>query len=428
MLQSKKNIFVALAFLHLILFLPLLFEFKPLIVFYTLIAITSSFIFFILAYLVFKLPLSYKTVWLLILSSFFIRIAFVNTEPIGSDDLYRYMWDGKVQYSGINPYMYSPNDPKLISLHSEILPKQLNFQDMKTIYFPFSQWLFYLAYSLSGENVWGYKLLIIIADFLTLLTLILILKRKNKDLKFILLYAICPLFILNFSIDAHLDAFGLPLFLLSIYIFERGNIAASAFLLGLSISIKPVGLVLIPIYFLSTQGLKNRIVLILICALTFGIQFIPYLFKSNPFEAFLIYTKHWMYNGFVFNIINYFEHDNQLTRLITGFSLSVLLLALYFSKYEFYEKVYYAIMLLILLSPVVHPWYFAWLIVLLPVITKWSGIYLAAASSLTAITILNYKLYGVWIDYWFVLLLEYVPVLVLVIYELKIKEALKVRK
>ena len=78
------------------------------------------------------------------------------------------MWDGKIQSGGVNPYLYALNDEHLKPYHSDLLPKALNFREMKTIYFPLSQWLFYTGYKLSGESVWGYKLLLFLLNYLHL--------------------------------------------------------------------------------------------------------------------------------------------------------------------------------------------------------------------------------------------------------------------
>ena len=104
--------------------------------------------------------------------------------------------------------------------------------------------------------------------------------------------------------------------------------------------------------------------------------------------------------------------------MICGIMLALVLLILYFSKKEIDLKIYFSVLLLMIFSPVVHPWYIAWLAVLIPLTQKWSGIFYVSLSSLTTITVLNYQLYGVWTDYWWVLLIEYLPVIILMIIEL----------
>jgi hypothetical protein len=365
-----------------------------------------------------KIEISPKLLIVLISAGILIRLVFINTTPIGSDDIYRYMWDGKVQAHGINPYLYSPVDTSLNFLHSDKLPGLMNFSSMKSIYFPLSQWIFYAGYAISGENVYGYKLLLFIFELITLFSIYLLIKKLGVDRKYLLLYALCPLPIIQFAVDAHVDGFGLPFLILSLLFYLNNKKVLSLILLGISFSIKPVGLVLLPILFFTEKTYVDRIKILTIPFAVFFIQFLPYIFTSNPFEAFLIYTKNWAYNGSVFLFLYHFIQDNQTARKVCSLILLVLLIPIAMSKKEFLWKVYYSVLLLFILSPVVHPWYIAWIAILLPVYPKRSGILFVCLSSLTAITILNYKLYGSWTDYPWIITLEYLPVILFMIYEM----------
>lgn len=388
------------------------------IISYTVLFIFSSLIFLFVSQQIFKTEISSKHIYVLIAAAFVLRLSFISTTTIGSDDIYRYMWDGKVQASGINPYLYPPNDKHLEFLHTELLPKALNFKEMKTIYFPLSQWLFYAGYKLSVESVWGYKLLLFLFELLTLAGLFQLIKKLKIDKKYLLLYVLCPLPIFQFAIDAHLDGFGLPLLVFSLLFYLDNKNILSMILLGLSLSIKPVGLILVPIFFLNEKNLLDRIKIIAVPLFAFFAQFIFYIFSTNPFEALFIFTKNWYFNGFVFNLLNEVFNNNQTSRMICAFLLILSLIPIYLSKRELISKIFFAVLILMIFSPVVHPWYITWVAVLLPLVQKRSGIYFVAASSLTAITVLNYQLYGIWKDYWFVLIIEYLPILFLLYLEL----------
>ncbi|MCX6170351.1 MAG: hypothetical protein NTX65_13470 [Ignavibacteriales bacterium] len=388
------------------------------IISYTIIFIFSSVVYLIISWYIFKNEIHVSNVYLLVFFTLLLRLSFISTTPIGSDDVYRYMWDGKIQANSINPYLYAPTDEHLNSFHSDLLPGALNFKEMKTIYFPLSQWLFFTGYKLSGESVWGYKFLLFLFEILTLAAIFLLTKKFKIDLKYSLLYALCPLSLFQFGIDAHLDGFGLPLLLFSLYFYFDNKKILSAILLGLSLSIKPVGLVIIPIFFLNEKNILDKLKIAVIPFIAFFVQFIPYIASTNPFEAFFIFTKNWYFNGFVFNILNTLFANNQTSRLICGILLVISLLPIYFSKKELIEKIYFALMLLMIFSPVVHPWYIAWIAILLPITKMRSGIYYVAAGSLTVFTILNYQLYGIWKDYWLVLIIEYVPLLFILFLEI----------
>ena len=73
--------------------------------------------------------------------------------PRTSDDAYRYVWDGRVQAAGINPYRYAPADPALAELRDDaIFPKINRAEYAVTIYPPVAQMFFFLVTRL-GENV-----------------------------------------------------------------------------------------------------------------------------------------------------------------------------------------------------------------------------------------------------------------------------------
>ncbi len=402
------------SFLYLLFFIP---GFQTIQI-YTAVNIFTSIVYIILCWFIYKHEISVRDVILFTALAIIIRLIFLNFSPIGSDDIYRYMWDGKLQQNGINPYLYTPNDSKLSFLHTDILPSKVNFRDMKTIYFPLSQWLFYVGYLLSGENVWGYKLLLFIAELITIYSLFSILKQSRLDEKYILFYVLCPLPIIHFAIDAHLDGLGLPLLLLFLLFYLKGKKIISLIFLGLSFSIKPVGLVFLPVLFLTDKNFTNRLKVILIPLFIFFIQFVPYIFNSNPFEAFIIYTENWTFNGIIFDIINMYFHNNQRSRLICGILLVVFLIPIYFGKKSFNDKIYYSALFMMIFSPVVHPWYIGWIAVLLPLSRKWSGLLLTALCSFTSFTVLNYQLNGVWKEYWLVLLIEYLPVFIFLLWEM----------
>jgi hypothetical protein len=143
------------------------------------------------------------------------------------------------------------------------------------------------------------------------------------------------------------------------------------------------------------------------------------LLSSNPFEALFTFAKNWTFNGIVFEGLYLLFADNQKARLLCVILMSIVLLILYLSKKSILDKTHLSVLLLLLFSPVVHPWYIAWLTVLLPLTRRWSGIVYAATASLTSVTILHYKLYGVWDQSPLVLVVEYLPVIVLMVQELR---------
>jgi len=347
-----------------------------------------------------------------------VHASFIGVEPLGSDDVYRYVWDGRVQTAGINPYRFAPDDSALRSLNTEELPSLVNHPEMKTIYFPLCQWLFYLGYHLSGGHVWGFQLLIFIAEILTILGLVMLMRELSYSPWLVLIYAASPLAILQFSLDAHVDAFGFPLLVFAFLLYHKKKTTLSLLFFGLSLLIKPVGLVILPIVLLHEHGLLKKAKVVLLPLAVLLIPFIPYALDANPFEALTTFSEHWYFNGALFSVLYPLFSDNQTARLWCFAFLAVALLVLYLSKKSLHEKASLAVLLLLLCSPVAHPWYVGWLIVLLPLAPISSGLALAATASLPSITFVTYQLNGVWKDYPLVLVLEYVPVIAFLLFDL----------
>jgi hypothetical protein len=388
---------------------------------FTWIALLTSALFLPLAYLLLNRPIARAALFTLLTAGLVVRASFLTMTPVGSDDVYRYLWDGKVQAHGVNPYRYAPSDPELHALRSDILPARVNHPDMKTVYFPFAQWIYFVCYHLSGESVWGFKLFLLLAEAATLLTLFLLLRHFAMPPKLLLLYALCPLPVLQFAIDAHLDALGFPFLLGGLLLYARGRALPGLFLLGLSLAVKPVGLVILPVLFFQENTWTARIRVIMIPLITVAVQFLPYLAGTHPFDALLVFAGNWLFNGPVFSALHLLIANNLHTRLVCAvlLVLVLLLVVLLPGRRTWLEKIYYAILALLLLSPVVHPWYVGWLAVLLPLVPRWSGIVYAGTVSLTGFTVLQYASTGVWDEYPAALALEYFPILILLILELR---------
>jgi len=389
---------------------------------YAFVFVFTSLVFLYLSRQLFTSEPSSRILWIAIALAFLVRLSFINLSPIGSDDVYRYMWDGRTQTHGVNPYLYSPDAPQLDTLHTQLLPAAVNHPDMKTVYFPFSQWVFYGCYHLSGENLWGYKLVLLVAELATLIGLLLLLRQLKIPTKFVLLYILCPLPIIQFALDAHIDAVGLPLLIFGLVAYLRGSKVLSYALLALSISVKPVAVLILPLLFLREKGIWNKLAVAAVPSIVVAGQFLPYVFSSNPLEGLTRFAENWTFNGAVFESLYLYFSDNQKTRLVCAVLLCVSLLLLYLRKKEPLDAFYFSVLLLLILSPVVHPWYVSWLAVLLPFARRWSGIVYVSSVSFTVYTIVNYRLHGNWDQSALVLALEYLPVIIVMFMELRQSE------
>jgi hypothetical protein len=232
---------------------------------------------------------------------------------------------------------------------------------------------------------------------------------------------VLPLVFFQFFIDAHVDLAGVVLMLASITLYFYDKKFLSYILLGLSLSVKPTGLLLIPFLFQNEQKFIGKIKSVFLPIIVFIITFLPYVFTATPLDTLINFTAKWTFNGMIYNALDIFLSNNLSIRLICGILFLVVFIFLFVYKTDFLKKVYLSLFLLLIFSPVVHPWYLIWFAVLLPVIRSYSGLYFVAAISLTSITVVTFQTVGVWQENTLVILAEYLPLTLIFFYEI-IKE------
>lgn len=129
--------------------------------------------------------------------------------PLLSSDVYRYVWDGRVQAAGINPYRYRPADPALAALRDQAVYPNINRAiEAPTIYPPAAQGLFRLAAAVS-PGVVGMKVAMVAAEGVAGAFLLALLRRAGLPAARLAIYAWAPLPVWEFAGDGHVDAASL---------------------------------------------------------------------------------------------------------------------------------------------------------------------------------------------------------------------------
>jgi hypothetical protein len=159
------------------------------------------------------------------------RAMLVPMPPV-STDIYRYVWDGRVQGAGINPYRYRPADPALVGLRDEAIYQGINRVDYaRTIYPPMAQAIFFVATRLS-ENVTAIKLAMLAFEAGAIAVILALLRRRGLPQSRILLYAWHPLPLFEFAGSGHVDAAAIGFMLLAALAADRQHPALAGALLA----------------------------------------------------------------------------------------------------------------------------------------------------------------------------------------------------
>ncbi len=387
---------------------------------YVGISILSSVLFLAVVFIIRRknTELNARTIWILVIAGILFRLILLPSKPTASDDIYRYIWDGKVQANGINPYRYTPSDSALNFLHSSQLPRLVNFPDMKTIYPPITEWIFLGSYSLFGESVVGFKIPLLLTEVLSIFLLILVLRRAGLPETFSALYALCPLPIMQFMIDGHQDGLGFPFLLFFIYLWLEKKHNKSLVSLGLAAGTKLFPLMIIPFAFRDVKSISTRIMTILIPAGIVAIVYFPFIFSGSPFEMLRIYSSRWAFNGSVFRLLYFITHDNGPAHFYSSLLFGLTIIVLFFKRMNFLDALVVALFTFFIFSPTVHPWYLTWLAVLIPLAFRWYALAFVLLVQLTNFTVIQYQTTGVWEEYPIVIVIEYLLVGLLFFYHI----------
>jgi alpha-1,6-mannosyltransferase len=133
-----------------------------------------------------------------------------------SDDIYRYVWDGLVQQAGINPYLYPPEAPELAFLRDDTVFPMINRKWALTLYPPGAQLFFRLMAWVCPGSLAAIKAVILLADAVSIVLLLDLLRRLGRSHAYVLLYAWHPLVVVELGISGHLDGLMIPFVLLAV--------------------------------------------------------------------------------------------------------------------------------------------------------------------------------------------------------------------
>jgi hypothetical protein len=290
--------------------------------------------------------------------------------PIYEDDFYRYLWDGRTLATGHNPYLHAPSDAfgdeHLPAKFQEILDR-VNFPDVPTIYGPICEVVFAAAYWIAPGELWSLKLIFLLADLATMLALFRLLDRKSRAL----IYAWCPLLILEIAFSAHSDILAVCLLTWAMERFAARKPVAACALLALATGAKVVVLPFLPFLLLGSSN-PIRLRAGIVFAATLALLHAPFAMGGGFGEQGLgVFLQRWEFNSLAFAIFREMWGDDagrMVSLALFGAALVWLLKIHRKAPPGTIPRGDILLAVFFLLSPVVNPWYF---VALLPFVTLW---------------------------------------------------------
>ena len=181
------------------------------------------------------------------------RLLVLGAAPVLSTDIYRYVWDGRVQAAGINPYLYLPVEPALAPLRDPgtgagaVFPNINRADTAPTIYPPAAQALFGLT-GLLGGGIWTMKGVMLAFDAATAGLLLLLLRTAGRPAAQVLVWAWNPLVIWEFAGAGHIDAMALTFIALALLLAARSRAGWAGLALGVAVLTKLLPAALFPAF------------------------------------------------------------------------------------------------------------------------------------------------------------------------------------
>jgi alpha-1,6-mannosyltransferase len=180
-----------------------------------------------------------RALWLIFGVGVGLRVYVLLFEPFLSSDIYRYVWDGRVQAAGINPYRYVPADAALAFLRDGAIFPHINRVDTAvTIYPPVAQF-FFLIVTRIGESVTVMRLALLGCEAVTVTLIVLLLRRMDRPVTRVIGYLWHPLPLWEIASSGHVDALMVMLMLLGLWIALTGHALCGAVVIALSVLVKP---------------------------------------------------------------------------------------------------------------------------------------------------------------------------------------------
>ena len=322
----------------------------------------------------------------LLLAGALLRVTLVLRAPDLSDDMFRYLWDGRVAAAGISPYAAAPRDPAVANLAPDLAPKVAH-RDIVTVYPPVAQAAFRVFGGAGRPVLW--KAFAAAAD---LSVVALLWSSGGPGAGFAAaLYAFHPLPVTEAAGEGHLDSLGVALLLASLVHLTRPRRALAGVAFAMSVLTKYVSLAAaIPLLrrgrwkFAATAALSAAA--LWIAATKGGVS--PaggmrdyaerWEFNSPVYmgafalmertelprkakEAFLSLKEEWNHPEWTRGVFPYF-YSAFFARAFLGLLLAAALLVIGRRVGDLRASVFASLAALLLLSPTLHPWYLLWVL------------------------------------------------------------------
>ncbi len=364
------------------------------VVWFIKLALVQSALYLVAAWLIVRARSARSTLIIVLVLAGIFRLSIVFAPPYLSDDIYRYVWDGRVQAAGINPYRYIPADEHLQSLRDEQIYPKINRRDYAhTMYAPAAEGAYFLTTRISESVTWM-KLTIVGFEMITVWLLMELLASFGMPRQRILIYAWHPLAVWEFAGSGHIDPLAFAFIALALLARRRNWETATGISLGLATLAKLFPIVLFPALY-KRWGWKMPAALVA----TILAGYLPYI-GVGPLGVIGFIPGYAQERGivsgeqfFILGLVDRLFGVKLPNLIFVSFAGAVLLSLALWSAFKLKQgdrsylkaSLMLGTVFMVLFAP--HfPWYFAWLILFLCFVPSVPVFYLTLSSFLLYLT------------------------------------------
>lgn len=259
----------------------------------------------------FFLVKTYKNAREVIFLGVFFRLLLLLAIPALSDDFYRFVWDGRLLFKGINPYTILPADfvqtvdfQKIIG--DKTIFEKLNSPNYYTVYPPLNQLIFAVSAALSQGSLLGNVVALRIFILLAEISLLFILMKNKYSDKFNL-YAFNPLIIIELTGNLHFEGVVMCFLVLAFYVGvkNRKSLILSSFLFACAVCVKMLPLIFIPLI-IKKLGWEKGITYAVLVGIFTALFFLPFLDRmliEKLFSSVNLYFQKFEFNASVYYLV-----------------------------------------------------------------------------------------------------------------------------
>ena len=341
--------------------------------------------------------------WWVLGLALLVRLIAVQASPLLEDDHFRYLWDGLRTATALDPYRLPPSAffgaTDLPPRWQDIL-SGINNPDIPSIYGPLLQWLFALAHAIAPRRTGAVQGLLLVVD----MAVLGLLARQGVGSRALLVYALHPLILKEAMASAHPDGVVALCLLLALAAWQQRRAAWVGVMLGLAVCTKVAALVALPMLLLSAAlpfpagtrwAVRWAISVAAAFAVTVGALYLPFVLAGDTDAAALkLFASHWHFNPLLYRVLELAlpaQTARPAAALLVVAGVAWLARPLLVSRRgasrgQPLPALDGAFAVLLLLSPVVNPWYWLWVLALsLRLNRSW----LAVASMASTLAYLN---------------------------------------